>query len=155
MLTVGKKRDCLFCKKRKVFQGFTLIELLVVVVIIGLLASIAVMVAVPARNKAKNIRIQAALSQVRTQATLIVNETDSYADLCDAGFTLNEGGYLSSLGMIENDVYKLSGSNPSCYADDDNYCVQASLVPSGAYCIDSVGYAGTGKICDAANSDCE
>jgi len=56
-------------------KGFTLIELLVVIFIIGLLASLSAGVAMSYRNRAKDGRIEATLSQIRKEAALILNES--------------------------------------------------------------------------------
>jgi len=132
--------------------GFTLIELLVVIFIIGLLASIGTSALINARNKGKDAHIEATLSQVRTEAALIKNRTDAYTELCDAG-TLNDTN--SNLVIVEADVRKFVGTDPSCYASDDAYCVQSSLIISGYYCLDSTGYAGTDATnCAAGNISC-
>lgn len=128
-------------------KGFTLIELLVVMFIIGLLASIGTSALISARNKGKEGAIIANLSQVRVEATLIKNRTDVYTELCDAG-TLNNAN--SNLAIIEAEVRKFVGTDPACYATEDTYCVQSSLIISGYYCLDSTGYAGI-----IASADCE
>jgi prepilin-type N-terminal cleavage/methylation domain-containing protein len=140
----------IFSGKKK---GFTLIELLVVIFIIGLLASIGTSALVTARNRGKDARIQATLSQVRVEAALIKSETNSFSGLCDSNNTLNDAN--SNLHVIEDDVRKYVGNNPSCYANDDAYCVQSSLVTAGFYCLDSTGYAGTDATnCTAGNISC-
>jgi prepilin-type N-terminal cleavage/methylation domain-containing protein len=146
--------------------GFTLIELLVVISIIGLLTSIIVTGIMGARDKARNTRIATALSQIRTQATLVRNDTDSYSSLCDASddtlcddsIACPGNSFTPQLKTIEEDVKIFSGSSyPTCYGDTDAYCVQSQLVPSGSgsYCVDSTGYAGTTQTnCDSVNHDC-
>jgi prepilin-type N-terminal cleavage/methylation domain-containing protein len=150
--------------RRSTLGGFTLIELLVVVAIIGLLAAITVTAIFSARDKARNTRIQADLSQIRAQATLVKNDTDSYSSLCDASNTLcgdsiacPDNNFTPQLKMIEDDVRNFSGNYPTCYGDTDAYCVQSQLVPSGSgsYCVDFTGYAGTTQIsCDLYNHTC-
>jgi len=148
----------MFLRKQRFFSGFTLIEILLVVVIISILASFVAVAARSARDRARNSRIETDLVQVRPQAVMIKNNTDSYIDLCDLNDTLNgAGSYQSTLGVIESDIYRINGIYPECYATDDAYCVQAQLVPngSGSYCIDSTGYAGTSSTnCDGTNYTC-
>jgi len=154
-----------FVKKKK---GFTLVELLVVIFIMILLASIGSTAALSVRKRGRDGAIQANLSQVRIEATLIKNKTEpsSYETLCcnvvacDVN-TLNETYYPDTLGVIETEVrkYTPTGFDPSdypeCYADTDRYCVQFPLNMGGAYCLDSTGYAGTDATnCAAGNISC-
>jgi len=145
-----------FRKNIHASAGLTLIELLVVIVIIGILATMGFTAVARSRNKANNSRIQAEISQIRVQADLIKNETDSFSVLC-AGNTLNDAGYPTTLKLIEDDVKIRSSTDVICYATVNAYCVQAQMVPTGSgnYCIDSSGYAGTSPAaCDDTNFDC-
>ena len=112
-------------------KGFTLIELLVVIAIIGLLAGIVLVSLGGARGKAKDVRIETALSQVKTLAELVFDDDNSYADICEStGNTLNEaaGEYGPQLETIENDILAQNGSVPVvCFADADDYCVESPL----------------------------
>jgi len=145
----------------KKIKGFTLIELLVVIFIIGLLSSLSVVAVLSYRNKAKDTRIEAVLSQVRKEATLIYNESSSYNnpgnDLCAGDNTLNDGNSNHpDLNRIEVDVKNFNGNRDvTCYASDDRFCVQSPLVITGDYCLDSTGYAGTIANCDNINIDCQ
>lgn len=56
-------------------QGFTLIEMLVVVAVIGILSSVVLTALGPAREKAKDTRIQEELSQVRSLAEALYDGT--------------------------------------------------------------------------------
>jgi prepilin-type N-terminal cleavage/methylation domain-containing protein len=142
--------------RRSTLVGFTLIELLVVVAIIALLATISVTGALAARNKAKDSRIQATLSQVRAQAELILNSDYVYNRLCDANHTLNDAEFPDSLGLIENDVKKYNGGiDPTCYTTADAYCVQSPLNVGGYHCIDSIGYAGKTANCTSGHIACQ
>lgn len=138
-------------------NGFTLIEILVVVAIIGILATLMFGASMVARNKAINARIQAEMNEVRTQANLIKNDTNSFISLCAVN-TLNDVGYPNSLGLLEPDIAAKSGASVDCYATEGNYCVRARMVPSGGgyYCVDSTGYAGTSQPdCNGTNFVCE
>lgn len=66
-------------------RGFTLIELLVVVSIIGVLATIVLSSLSAARERAKDARIKAILSQVRAQAELQYLEIGDYSTVCNFG----------------------------------------------------------------------
>lgn len=122
----------------KKLKGFTLIELLVVIVIIGLIASVSLAVIMRYRDKAKNTRIATSLVQVRNIAVGIYSNETSYESICADG-TINEN--YSSLKAIEDDINKIIGLNPICYASADSYCVQADLIRGGYYCVDSSGLA--------------
>lgn len=138
-------------------NGFTLIEMLVVVAIIGILVTLIFGTSMMVRNKAINARIQAEINQVRAQADLIKNDTDSFISLCVTN-TLNDVGYPNSLGLLEPDIASKSGASVDCYAAKDNYCVRARMVLSGGgyYCVDSTGYAGTSRPdCSDTNFVCD
>ncbi|MFA5047489.1 MAG: prepilin-type N-terminal cleavage/methylation domain-containing protein [Patescibacteria group bacterium] len=59
-------------------QGFTLIELLVVIVIIGLLASLAVISMSSARNKANDAKVRSDLDQIRKSIMADLSEGGTY-----------------------------------------------------------------------------
>lgn len=133
-------------------KGFTLIELLVVIAIIGLLVSISAAAINDARTRSKDNTIKADLSQIRSEATIIQTESDSYVaadnSLCDGdNNSLNEGNLSHAiLGDLEEAVEKLNGNQKvNCYADTGAYCVSSPLPGGETYCVDSTGYAGTEK----------
>jgi prepilin-type N-terminal cleavage/methylation domain-containing protein len=143
-------------------ESFTLIELLVVIFIIGLLASLSAGVAANYRNRAKDGRIEATLSQIRKEAAMILNESGIFDaagnELCDATNTINDGNVNHpDLKVIEDEVKKFNGNQDvECYASVDSFCVQSPLVTSGFYCVDSTGYAGkTGDVCTLAHISCQ
>jgi len=127
-------------------KGFTLIELLVVIAIIAILASIVMVAMSGARNKARDARIQGDLSQVRTLAELINDDTGSYASTCLSASALGalKTNYTTQLGVVQSDIVD-QVTTLACYADDDSYCISAVLltpgITNGYYCIDSYGIA--------------
>jgi len=142
-------------------KGFTLVELLLVIFIIGLLASASATVAIDYRNRGKDARIEATLSQIRKEVTLILNESGSFDaagnELCDSTNTINNGNTNHpDLKVIEDDVKKFNGNyDVECYASGDSFCVQSPLVTSGAYCVDSIGYAGRTANCALGHISCQ
>jgi prepilin-type N-terminal cleavage/methylation domain-containing protein len=130
-------------------KGFTLIELLVVIAIIGILASIVLVSLGSARTKAKNVRIQADLSQTRSLAEMIYDDStpSSYAGLCAATeLNIAHPTYGTQLTTIDADV-TLQGGDVECLAGvdaggDEAYCVSSTLVGGGWYCTDATGKAG-------------
>lgn len=128
-------------------KGFTLIELLVVIAIIGILSSIVLVALRGARNKAKDARITADLSQVRSLAEVLYDGTYD-ALLIDPDYT-----------TLVDDI-GLQGGTVVNEQTNGAYCVCSSLNESGIYCVDSTGYAGDVSgaaactVCDAATDDC-
>jgi len=141
-----KSRSFILLKDPRLSAGFTLIELLIVIAIIGLLASMASVIATETRKRGRDAGVIASLAQVRFEAALIYNSDNSYVLLCDANDTLNDAN--DNLRIIEDEVEKYSGSEPDCYATKDAYCVQSPLNMGDSYCLDSIGLAG--KITDSA-----
>ena len=127
-------------------KGFTLIELLVVIAIIAILASIVMVTMSGAKDKARDARIQGDLSQVRTLAELINDDTGSYASTCASSSALGASGsnYSTQLGVVQSDIED-QVSTTTCYADSDSYCISVWLLTPGIenphYCIDSYGIA--------------
>ena len=148
-------------------KGFTLIELLVVIAIIGILASIVLVSLGGARAKAKDARIQGDVSQVRSTAEMINDETGAYTTLCDTtGNTLCTtaascagNNYTAQLKTIHDDLISTTvGGSDACYASANTYCVESKLNSSttSVYCTDSTGFAGiiAATKCAAANIAC-
>ena len=132
----------------KTIKGFTLVELLVVIAIIGILAAIVLVSLTGATDRAKDARITADLSQVRSKAVLFYADKTSYASTC-AGDTLDDSD--TELGTIERDIMAQLPSGTvtttaiKCYAITDKYCASADLISTGKgwFCVDSGGVAGT------------
>jgi len=103
-----------------------------------------------AADKAKDSRIKSALNQARVQAELLWmnSEGGSYKELCYyGGLNVNHLDYGFQLKTISDDVMS-QGSILTCYSSKDNYCISASLLKGGFFCVDSAGRAqdSTGNI---------
>lgn len=131
-------------------KGFTLIELLVVIAIIGILSGIVLTSLNSARTKAREARATAGLSQIRTVAEIIADGS-SYSPLCDAATHTVETSADTSLPALVTDITENSLGNaaPTCYANDDNFCV--SIPVTGGYKCASQTKMGA-VVCKAADS---
>lgn len=140
-------------------KGFTLIELLVVIAIISLLLTITIVALKSYKDKAKNVRIAGALSDLRPVASqFYTDNNNSYQNICSGG-TINESidTFGFAMGKIEQDVYNLNGKNlVYCYSSQNEYCIQTVLNGGGYFCVDSAGFAVENGIskCTASNLKC-
>ena len=119
-------------------KGFTLIELLVVIAIIGILSSIVLVALGGARNKAKDARIMADLSQVRSLAEVLYDgDYDALvvgqADMANLVSDVTAQGQTLTL--------HINCTGTPCEGSD-TYCAYSGLNESGYYCVDSTGIAG-------------
>jgi len=137
-------------------EGFTLIEVLVVVAIIALLISINLVAIDHYQNRANDVAIGANLSQVRKVAAIIYTDENSYESICAVDNTLNDSH--PTLKMVEDDINRLIGVDPTCYSERTAYCVQASLLSADGdyFCVDSTGFAGEidGDYCTGTSKNC-
>lgn len=134
----------LFSKKRPALspsKSFTLIELLLVIAVIGILASISILVLRGAVYKARDARIMIAINQARSLAEIINDEENSYANFCSSG-KINTGHikYGGELTIINNEIID-NGGVSACYSVDSQYCLYSSLNLSSFFCLDSSGKA--------------
>ena len=127
-------------------KGFTLIELLVVIAIIGILSGIVLTSLNSARNKAKEARAIAGLSQMRTIGEIIA-DGGSYANLCASGNVVNQTADASLPALVAD--ITANAAAPVCYADANSFCVSVA-VTGGQKCV-SPTKMGT-VACAAANS---
>ena len=135
-----------------------MIELLVVIAIIGILAAIVLVSLASARTKAKDARVSADLSQVRALAELVYSDAtpNSYAGLC-SGTALFSGttGYGPQLGTIASDIDAQNGSGaaPTCYGNENGYCVSAPNASAATVCVSTAGQTGN-DVCAAPTGTC-
>jgi len=122
-------------------RGLTLIELLVVIAIIGLLSSFFFVNLSKARARARDARIFTAMDQIRTRATIIYYEEQSYAkvgctkveDPCTCKDPVKEIEILCT-DIVRNALPGTVDFN----VGGQEYCIKAQLKGSKKFwCIDN------------------
>ncbi len=134
--------------KNSLKRGFTLIELLVVIAIIGILSSVVLASLNTARSKGADAAIKSNLNNLRAQAELVYDNTNSYATVCaDPNVTravqaaaAAQGGTASLTGTAAS-----SASVTSCQNDANRWAVSGPLKSNTAiqFCVDNTGKATT------------
>lgn len=119
--------------------GYSLVELLITIAIIGILAAMVIVAAVPARNKAVDARLRNDIAQLRWEAEIVFDSQGaSYANWS------THSTVAENVNIILNDIndaLRQAGSATVRDSDADTYCVSVPLVSvAGAhYCIDARG----------------
>ncbi len=127
-------------------KGFTLIEMLVVVAVIGLLSSVLLTALGPAKDRAKDSRIEQEVNQVRSLAETMYNGTYSSLEVLPAVNIQN-----ADLKALSDDITTQGGAltiikaNPPttyvAYSKLNLTTGDSSNPQTQYYCVDSVGHA--------------
>lgn len=128
-----------FFSSIKSSRGFTLIELLIVVAIIGLLSAVVLSSLGTARNKAKDAKVKAEMSQLRAQAEMYNDTNGNFgtaAATCTAGIF---GATLPGLTSIVTSIGTSVGASMWCGSTATAWAVAATLPGGTQWCVDSTG----------------
>lgn len=116
-------------------KGFTLIELLVVIAIIGILSTIVLSSLGTARDRAKQASAKGTMSQVRNQAELYFDGSDSgnYDGMCVSGTEVDD--------LIQAAALEVADASPYCDENGNSYSAGVQLDSDTWFCVDSNGVA--------------
>ncbi|MEK7567725.1 MAG: type II secretion system protein [Patescibacteria group bacterium] len=130
-------------------RGFTLIELLVVIAIIGILSSVVLASLNTARDKGANAAIKSNLANMRAQAEIIYDDTNSYATVCTNTTVLNaiaaakQAAGAASVTVSNGTANTLvTPPTAACHSGVNGWAIEVPLKTSPVInyqCVDSTG----------------
>jgi type II secretory pathway pseudopilin PulG len=131
--------------------GYSLVELLIFIAIVGILASLVIGVATPARNKAIDARIRNDIAQLRWQAEIVFDSQGASFEDWSTNQSVEE-----NVTIILADIDDALGQTDAATirdSDDNTYCASAPLrnAPGRHWCIDASGvFAEVSSSCPAS-----
>ena len=145
--------------KLKANQGFTLIEMLVVVAVIGILSSVLLNALGPAKQKAKDSRIQQELGQVRSLAETFYDGDYDALETIPKTDILNQNLRALSLDIAlqggELVIRKATPALNYIAYSRLNLTIGTSENPQTAYyCLDSTGNSGITTVDLSGRTSC-
>ncbi len=153
-------------------KGFTLIELLVVIAIIGILAGIVLAALSNTRVQGADAGIKGNINSIRTQAYIYEANNGSYGTQafttvganvqCGASGMWNDSNIskatkaaTSLAGTVTVAAGNMSvGNTAACYSSNTGWFLAVVLKtnPAVAWCVDSLGRAGTTTVASIVNT---
>lgn len=124
-------------------KGFTLIELLVVIAIIGILSSVVLASLNTARGKGADAAAKSNLNNIRAQAEIVYDNTNSYATVCaDANVVKGVTAAATAEGLTWTSV--ANNSTTVTCTNSSTAWMAAVTLPKGAgagtyWCVDNTG----------------
>lgn len=109
-----------FSKKRRKNISIIVGSIGIILLLVGLILSIIPII--PEGRSAKNARVIAEISQIKTIAEIIYQKDGSYKNL--------HCGYNDDTKALCDDIKKYAGNEPTIQAKNDAYCIYAKL-PKG------------------------
>ncbi len=120
-------------------RGFTLIELLVVIAIIGILASVVLASLNTARDKGADAAVKANLGNIRPQAAIVYDNTNSYDSVC-ADTSITQALAAAMTAVAGTPIAGGLGDG-ECVDSATEWAVWVNLksASTSAQCVDSTG----------------
>lgn len=127
-------------------KGFTLLEILVVIAIVGVLASIVLVLLGNAKNKSLDNKVKAVLNQARTQASIFYTTGGTYSGVCTStNDTANPKGIygmvLSAAQVVGISSVTVNGTGSTttatCNTNGTTFAAEVPITGTGnLWCVD-------------------
>ena len=115
-------------------RGFTVMELLVTIAVIGVLASVILMVSSGAREDAIEAKIKGEMNSLAKQAAISESKLKTYNAVCG----INGSTQDEKVAEIIASIQERTTGTFACNSNDDAYAASIPLV-SDHWCVDSGG----------------
>lgn len=141
---MGKKdrKENLYCYYSVMkSKGFTLIELLVVIALIGIGASIILVVG-NFRNQGRDASIKSSMAGLIHKGELLFIEEGNYNAVCAANGATQDSSITAALASVDNASPSAVVCGKPASGDANGFAISADLNEETYWCIDDSGFAG-------------
>ena len=120
----------------KVKPGFTLIELLIIIVVIGILASFAIVTFSSAQKKARDAQRKSDLDAIKKALAMYYSDYQSYPTTGNWVWSNSGGNWIPGLDSSYLKTHPVDPRNPStsCHTRDDTTCFNYGYYSTGVWC---------------------